>query len=81
MADDCQKQPGSCLTAMLANVDVYGFYIAPFAADVVLTLVVFYFLRKVLARLGINRHVWHPNLFEIALFSIILCLIVFIQAS
>lgn len=66
---------------MLANVDVYGFYIAPFAADVVVTLVIFYFLRKALARMGINHLVWHPNLFEIALFSIILCLIVFIQAS
>jgi protein AaeX len=66
---------------MLANVDVYGFYIAPFAADVVLTLVAFYFIRRVLARLGINRMVWHPNLFEIALFSIILCLFVMFRAS
>jgi len=66
---------------MLANVDVYGFYISPFAADVVVTLVIFYFLRKVLARLGINHRVWHPNLFEIALFSIILCLIILVQAS
>ncbi|MEN9902525.1 MAG: hypothetical protein RL651_1189 [Pseudomonadota bacterium] len=66
---------------MLANVDVYGFYISPFAADVVMTLVVFYFVRKVLARLGINHYVWHPNLFEIALFSIILCIIILIQAS
>lgn len=66
---------------MLANVDVYGFYISPFAADVAVTLFIFYFLRKVLARLGINRYVWHPNLFEITLFSIILCLIVLVQAS
>ncbi|NCW89694.1 MAG: DUF1656 domain-containing protein [Rhodocyclales bacterium] len=66
---------------MLANVDVYGFYIAPFAADVVSTLVAFFFLRKVLARFGINRMVWHPNLFEIALFSILLCLFVMFRAS
>lgn len=66
---------------MLANVDVYGFYMSPFAVDVVVTLVIFYFLRKVLARLSINHYVWHPNLFEITLFSIILCLIVLIQAS
>ncbi|MGI9143133.1 MAG: DUF1656 domain-containing protein [Fluviibacter sp.] len=66
---------------MLANVDVYGFYIAPFAADVVITLVLFVPMRRLLARLGINRYVWHPNLFEIALFSIMLCLIVLIQAS
>ena len=66
---------------MLANVDVYGFYIAPFAADVVITLVLFIPMRRLLARLGINRYVWHPNLFEIALFSIMLCLIVLIQAS
>ena len=66
---------------MLENFDVYGFYISPFAADVVMTLVIFYFLRKVLARLGINRYVWHPNLFEITLFSIILCLIILVQAS
>jgi hypothetical protein len=66
---------------MLANFDVYGFYISPFAADVVMTLVVFYFVRKVLARLGINHYVWHANLFEIALFSIILCIIILIQAS
>ena len=66
---------------MLANVDVYGFYIAPFAADVVITLVLFVPVRRLLARLGINRYVWHPNLFEIALFSIMLCLIVLIQAS
>lgn len=66
---------------MLANVDVYGFYIAPFAADVVITLVLFVPMRRLLARLGINRYVWHPNLFEISLFSIILCVIVLIQAS
>ncbi len=66
---------------MLANVDVYGFYIAPFAADVVITLVLFVPMRRLLARLGINRYVWHPNLFEIALFSIMLCVIVLIQAS
>ena len=66
---------------MLANFDVYGFYISPFAADVVMTLFIFYFLRKVLARLGVNHYVWHPNLFEIALFSIILCIIILIQAS
>ena len=66
---------------MLANVDVYGFYIAPFAADVVITLVLFVPMRRLLARLGVNRYVWHPNLFEIALFSIMLCLIVLIQAS
>ncbi len=66
---------------MLANVDVYGFYIAPFAADVVLTLVLFVPMRRLLARLGINRYVWHPNLFEIALFSIMLCLIVMLRAS
>ncbi len=66
---------------MLANVDIYGFYISPFAADVVTTLVVFYFVRKGLARFGINRMVWHPNLFEIALFSIILCVFVMVRAS
>lgn len=66
---------------MLANVDVYGFYIAPFAADVVYTLVAFYFVRRVLARWGINRLVWHPNLFDIALFSIILCLFVMWRAG
>lgn len=66
---------------MLANVDVYGFYVAPFAADVVITLVLFVPVRRLLARLGINRYVWHPNLFEIALFSIMLCIIVLIQAS
>lgn len=66
---------------MLANVDVYGFYIAPFAADVVITLVLFVPVRRLLARLGVNRYVWHPNLFEIALFSIMLCVIVLIQAS
>jgi hypothetical protein len=66
---------------MLANVDVYGFYISPFAADVVITLVLFYFVRKVLARLGVNHYVWHPNLFEIALFNIMLFIVILIQAS
>lgn len=66
---------------MLSNVNFYGFYIAPFAADVLLTLVIFFFVRRLLARLGIDRYVWHPNLFEIALFSIILCLIVLLQVD
>ena len=66
---------------MLENFDVYGFYISPFAADVVITLILFIPLRRLLARLGVNHYVWHPNLFEITLFSIILCLIILIQAS
>lgn len=66
---------------MLTNVNVYGFYISPIAANVAVTIVLFYFIRRMLARLGINQLVWHPNLFEIALFSIILCLITLLQAD
>lgn len=57
---------------MLSNVSIFGIYFAPFAFDVVLIAIVYYFVRKVLAKFNVFKYVWHANLFE---FSLYICML------
>jgi protein AaeX len=61
---------------MIAELDIFGVLVAPIVAYALLAIPVLLLLRWVLARLGFFRLVWHPALFEVSLYLIILSLFV-----
>ncbi|MEI9984961.1 MAG: DUF1656 domain-containing protein [Aliidongia sp.] len=63
---------------MIAELDIFGVLIAPIVAYALLAIPVFLVLRWILARVGIWRHAWHPALFELSLYLIILSLFVLV---
>ena len=60
---------------MLKELNIGGFFFAPFAADLVLGLILFYPLRLMFDRWAIQRWVWHRQLFDIAVLVIIVSVI------
>ncbi|MEJ1975916.1 MAG: DUF1656 domain-containing protein [Acetobacteraceae bacterium] len=58
------------------NLNIFGAYIAPFAPMMLAAWLVTLPLRRLADRLGIARYVWHPALFNIAVYVIVLSLIV-----
>ena len=61
---------------MLREIDLTGIYVAPIVLYLLLAILVFLPCRWALARLGVLSFVWHPALFEIALFGVILSIVV-----
>jgi hypothetical protein len=57
------------------EVDLFGIYLAPAALIGFVTLVLFYFVRRGLDRLQIQRWVWHRTLFDTAVFIILFSLL------
>jgi len=60
---------------MIKEVDLFGIYVAPFAAYLFWACVVFVPVRMWFDRVGIQKWVWHRPLFDTAIFLIILSLI------
>ena len=61
---------------MISELDVAGIYMAPIVAFVLAAVPIFIVIRVALTRLGFWRAIWHPALFEVALFLSILSLLV-----
>jgi protein AaeX len=61
---------------MITEVNIAGIYVAPIALYAIVTLPAFLVLRLILARLGFFRIVWHPALFETALYLSLLSLLI-----
>ena len=61
---------------MIAELDIFGVLMAPIVGYALLAIPVALLLRWILARLGFFRLVWHPALFEVSLYLIILSLFV-----
>ncbi|HET6306708.1 MAG TPA: DUF1656 domain-containing protein [Rhodopila sp.] len=64
-----------------AEVNVFGVYVAPMALLLVAAWLVLIPLRRVASRLGLWRFVWHPALFEFAVYMIVLSTIVLVLAA
>ena len=60
---------------MLKEVNLDGIFVAPFALDLAVALLIFLPLRTVFDRAAIHRWVWHRPLFDIAIFVILVSLI------
>ena len=58
------------------EIDLFGVYIAPMSLMLIVAWVVTIGLRRVAARFGLLRHVWHPALFIFGVYMIVLSAIV-----
>lgn len=58
------------------ELNIFGVYIAPMAAMMVVAYVILLVLRRLMLVTGLLRLVWHPALFQVALYLIILSAIV-----
>ena len=59
-----------------AEVDLFGVYVAPISVMMVAAWFALISLRRVADRFGLLHHVWHPALFVLSVYMIILSLIV-----
>jgi hypothetical protein len=66
----------------LAEIDLFGVYIAPISVMMVAAWVVTMALRRIASRSGLLAYVWHPALFVFAMYIIILsCWILVVARS
>jgi hypothetical protein len=54
-----------------AEIDLFGVYVAPIALILAAGALAFAVLRRATDRFGLLRRVWHPALFEIAVYAIL----------
>ena len=57
---------------MIGEFNLYGVYLPWLLVLAALALALGWALRKILAACGVYRVVWHPALFDLALFTLIL---------
>jgi Protein of unknown function (DUF1656) len=57
---------------MIGEIDVYGVFVPPLLLWVAASLPIVALLRRLLARVGWYRFVWHRPLFDLALLIIVL---------
>jgi protein AaeX len=63
-----------------AEIDLLGVYVAPISPMLVAAWMVTIALRRIVARFGLLRLVWHPALFEFSIYMIVLSSMVLIAA-
>jgi protein AaeX len=63
-----------------AEIDLFGVYVAPISVLMVAAWLVTIGLRWVAARFGLLRHVWHPAVFVLAVYTIVLSSMVLFAA-
>ena len=56
----------------LADVDLFGVYVAPISVMMVGAWLITMALRRLAGRFGLLRYVWHPALFVFSVYIIIL---------
>ena len=56
----------------LAEINLFGVYVAPISLFMVAAWLITMALRRVANRSGLLRHVWHPALFVFAVYIIVL---------
>lgn len=62
------------------EVNLFGVYVAPISLMMVAAWPIFILLRRVVNHFGLLRYVWHPALFEFALYLVVLSSIVLLVA-
>jgi hypothetical protein len=62
------------------EIDLFGVYVAPLSLMLVAAWAITIALRRVAAQYGLLRHVWHPALFVMAVYMIVLSSIVLFMA-
>jgi protein AaeX len=62
------------------EINLFGLYVAPIAVILAIAWVAYLVVRRVGDRFGLSEQVWHPALFELALYVIIVSSIVVMVA-
>ena len=62
------------------EIDLFGLYVAPMTLIMAAAWVVYLVVRRAGDRFGLTQRVWHPALFELALYVIIVSSIVLLIA-
>ena len=62
------------------EINLFGVYVAPMSLMMVAAWVFTTGLRRLAARFGLMRYVWHPSLFVFAVYMIVLSSIVLVAA-
>jgi protein AaeX len=62
------------------EINLFGLYVAPIAVIMAVAWVVYVVVRRVGDRFGLAGRVWHPALFELALYVMIVSSIVIVIA-
>jgi hypothetical protein len=62
------------------EIDMFGVYVAPMSLMLVVAWVITIALRQVAVQFGLLRHVWHPALFVLSVYLIVLSSLVLILA-
>jgi hypothetical protein len=63
------------------EINLFGVYVAPMSMMLVAAWLVLVPLRRAVSRFGLWRFVWHPALFEFAIYIIVLSSIVLLFAA
>jgi protein AaeX len=63
-----------------AEVDLFGVYVAPISLMMVAAWLILIALRRIADHFGLLRHAWHPALFVLSVYMIILSSIVLLIA-
>jgi protein AaeX len=63
------------------EINLCGVYVAPISVMLVAAWLVTIGLRRIAARFGLLRHVWHPAMFVFAVYTIVLSTIVLTVAA
>jgi hypothetical protein len=61
-----------------SEINLFGVYVAPISVMLVAAWVITIALRRVVARFGLLNHVWHPALFVLSAYVMILSAIVLV---
>ena len=62
------------------EINLFGLYVAPITLIMAAAWVIYVLLRRIADRFGLTPLAWHPALFELALYVIILSSIVIVIA-
>jgi hypothetical protein len=60
----------------MTEISIGGVYLAPIVVYAIAAALIFVVLRFILGHAGLLRRVWHPALFEVAMFLCVLSLLV-----
>ena len=61
---------------MIPEVDIAGVFLSTLVPTALLSLFLTWLARKLLGRFGAYRHIWHPALFDAALFLILWAVVI-----
>ncbi|MBV8336564.1 MAG: DUF1656 domain-containing protein [Alphaproteobacteria bacterium] len=63
------------------EINLFGVYVAPISVIMIAAWVITIGMRRLVARFGLLRHVWHPAVFVFAVYMIVLSTLVLAFAA